>query len=64
MSTLGGAPAIPDMATQRRCYNCGRVSAASDLRHTVADRFNTPRLLIWIAVAGLLAWTLMRLLSR
>jgi hypothetical protein len=46
MSTLSGAPAVPDMATQRRCSNCGRVSAARDLRYTVADRFNTTRLFV------------------
>ena len=64
MSTLGGAPAVPDMATQRRCDNCGRVSAASDLRYIVADRFNTKRLFVWLVVAAILAWALMRLLSR
>jgi hypothetical protein len=52
------------MATQRRCDNCGRVSAASDLRYTVADRFNTTRLLLWVVAAGLLAWVLVRLFAR
>jgi hypothetical protein len=64
LSTLIAAPAVPDMATQRRCDNCGRVSAASDLRHTVADRFNSARLLLWIVAATFLAWVLMRLLAR
>jgi len=64
MSTLGGGPAVPDMATQVRCNNCGRVSAASDLRYVVADRFNTTRVLVWTVVVALLAWILIRLLSR
>lgn len=64
ISTLSVAPAVPDMATQRRCDNCGRVSAASDLRYAVADRFNTPRLLLWVVAAAFLAWMLMRLFFR
>ena len=36
VSTLVAAPAVPDMATQARCSSCGRVSAASDLRSSVA----------------------------
>jgi ribosomal protein S26 len=47
LSTLVAAPAVSDMATQRRCDNCGRVSAASDLRHTVADRFSATRFLLF-----------------
>jgi hypothetical protein len=64
LSTLIAAPAVADMATQRRCDNCGRVSAASDLRHTVADRFNTTRLLLWVVAAAFLAWVLMQLFTR
>jgi hypothetical protein len=52
------------MATQRRCDNCGRVSAASDLRYTVADRFSTTRLLLWVVAAAFLAWLLMGLFDR
>ena len=64
MSTLGGGPAVPDMATQRRCSKCGQVSAASDLRYTVADRFVGTRAITWIAVAVLAVWGLTLLLSR
>lgn len=56
VSTLVPAPAVPDMATQVRCNACGRVSAASDLRHSVADRFRPKRLVLWLLVAGVLLW--------
>jgi hypothetical protein len=54
VSTLAPAPAVPDMATQVRCSACGRVSAASDLRCSVADRLRPRRLLPWLLVAVLL----------
>jgi hypothetical protein len=58
LSTLMPAPPVPDMATQVRCNSCGRVSAASDLRHTVADRFRIPRW-VWAALAvAVAAWLL------
>ena len=62
VSTLITAPAVPDMATQVRCNACGRVSAASELRHTVADRFNEPRIAAWVAAAAFAAWVLWSLL--
>lgn len=52
VSTLGCAPAVPDMATQARCDACGRVSAASDLRWAAADRFRPKRLVLWLIAAG------------
>jgi len=53
------APAVPDMATQVRCDRCGRVSAASDMRHTAAaEQFKPSRLLLWLVVAAFLAWLL------
>ena len=58
VSTLIAAPAVPDMATQVRCNNCGRVSAASELRHTVADRFNRARVVGWAVAAALSVWVL------
>lgn len=58
VSTLIAAPAVPDMATQVRCDQCGRVSAASDLRYTAAERFKWPRLLLWVAVVALFTWAL------
>ena len=58
ISTLVPAPAVPDMATQVRCDACGRVSAAGDLRHTVADRFHVRWVAVGIAAAALLAWLL------
>jgi len=64
LSTLMAAPAVSDMATQRRCDHCGRISAASDLRYTVADRFKTTRLLLWVIAAAFLAWGLMPLFAR
>ena len=64
VSTLIAAPAVPDMATQVRCGNCGRISAASDLRVVVADRFVPKRALPWFLVAAVvlsvLAWLLLR----
>ena len=55
VSTLAPGPAVPDMATQARCETCGRVSAASDLRQAVADRFYPKRWVLWLfAAAGLL----------
>ncbi len=56
VATLVPAPAVPDMATQMRCDACGRVSAASDLRHAVADRFHPRRLRPWLLVAAVLLW--------
>ncbi|MBX3622228.1 MAG: hypothetical protein KF891_19855 [Rhizobacter sp.] len=64
VSTLIAAPAVPDMATQVRCDTCGRVSAASDLRHVAADRFKPSRLLPWLAAAALLIWGLTTWLAR
>jgi hypothetical protein len=58
VSTLAPSPAVPDMATQVRCNACGRVSAASDLRHSVADRFRPRRLVLWSLIAALLLWAL------
>ncbi len=52
VSTLFAAPAVPDMATQVRCDNCGRISAASDLRVVVADRFVPRRVWPWFLVAA------------
>jgi predicted RNA-binding Zn-ribbon protein involved in translation (DUF1610 family) len=62
VSTLVQAPAVPDMATQVRCTSCGRVSAASDLRHHVADRVSSTRVLYGLlSLAALaLAWALLR----
>lgn len=56
VSSLVPAPAVPDMATQVRCNACGRVSAASDLRHSAADRFRPKRLVLGLLVAGVLLW--------
>jgi hypothetical protein len=57
VSTLVPAPAVPDMATQLRCNACGRVSASGDLRCSVADRFRSKRLFLWLLVAAVLLWT-------
>lgn len=54
VSTLVPAPAVPDMATQARCDACGRVSAASDLRYSTAERTHPKCLVLWLAVAGAL----------
>jgi hypothetical protein len=64
VSTLIAAPAVPDMATQVRCDNCGRLSAASDVRHSAADRFKPSRILLWLAAAAVLVWVLMQFLAR
>jgi len=64
VSTLIAAPAVPDMATQVRCDNCGRLSAASDLRHTAAPHFARSRVVLWLVAAGLLVWLLMHFLAR
>jgi hypothetical protein len=56
VSTLVPSPAVADMATQVRCNTCGRLSAASDLRHSVADRFRPKRLVMCLFVAGLMLW--------
>ena len=56
ISTLIPAPAVPDMATQVRCDACGRVSAASELRHAAVHRY--PRLrwaVVVVAAVALLA---------
>lgn len=55
VSTLIPAPAVPDMATQDAC---GRVSAASDLRYSMGDRFRLKRAVLWLVVAGVLLWAL------
>ena len=64
LSTTIAAPAVPDMATQRRCDHCGRVSAASDIRPAVADRFKRSHQLLWMVVAALMAWGLVWLFAR
>ena len=53
VSTLIAAPAVPDMATQVRCDKCGRLSAASDLRHMAAEGFKASRLLPWFVAIAL-----------
>jgi len=58
VSTLIAAPAVPDMATQVRCSSCGRISAASELRHTIADRFNPWGAILWVLAVVLLTWAL------
>lgn len=58
ISTLVAAPSVPDMATQVRCDRCGRVSAASEQRHTVADRFQPSRAVLWGLATAFLAWVL------
>lgn len=62
VSTLTAAPAVPDMATQVRCEHCGRLSAASDLRVVVADRFVLKKVLVWLALAAVLAASLVGVL--
>lgn len=64
VSTLIAAPALPDMATQVRCNECGHVGAASDLRFTAAGHFKPPRLLLWLVAAAFLVWALLRLLLQ
>lgn len=56
LSTLMQAPAVPDMSTQVRCTACGRISAAGDLRHTVAERYRTEWVVVAVVVAVLIAW--------
>ena len=56
VSTLFPAPAVPDMATQVCCNACGRVSAASDLRYSVVDRFRPRGFVLWFLVAAVLLW--------
>ena len=58
ISTLIAAPAVPDMATQVRCEKCGRVSAASDVRHTAADGSKGSRLLPWLVAMALIVCVL------
>jgi hypothetical protein len=64
VSTLIAAPAVPDMATQVRCSSCGRVSAASELRVIIGDRFIPKNALRWFLIAAvalpLQAWLLLR----
>jgi ribosomal protein S26 len=62
VSTLITAPAVADMATQVRCSNCGRVFAASELCHTVADRFQRAQVAVWVVAAVFAAWVLWSLL--
>jgi hypothetical protein len=45
-----------------RCSNCGRVFAASELRHTVADRFQRAQVAVWVVAAVFAAWVLWSLL--
>lgn len=64
VSTLMPAPAIPDMATEVRCAECGRVSAASDLRSDTADRLAKPHLALWIVGVVVVVWAVVELLQR
>jgi len=58
VSTLIPAPAVPDMATQVRCDKCGRLSAASDLRHAAAEGLKASRLLAWFVAIALVVCVL------
>lgn len=64
VSTLIPSPAVPDMATQVRCEKCGRVSAASELRHGAAGRIKPSRLVLWLLLAALSGWLVFRFLLR
>jgi len=50
------APAVADMSTQVRCDACGRVSAASELRPAVADRFRIHWIVLVAAAVGFVVW--------
>ena len=56
VSALMPAPAVADMSTQVRCDACGRVSAASELRPTVADRFRIHWIVLVAAAVGFVVW--------
>ena len=53
LSTLAPAPAFPDMATQARCPSCGRLSAASDQRSSLAGHAMGPVVLVVIVIVAL-----------
>lgn len=64
MSTLMAAPAIPDMATQVRCPNCGRVSAASELRADGAGPFTKAHVALWLGGLAVVVWAVVTLFQR
>ena len=64
VSTLMAAPAIADMATQVRCEKCGRLSAASDMRVVVADRFTLKRPIVGLTLVVILVATLVWMFLR
>lgn len=64
VSTLIASPAVPDMATQVRCDNCGHVSAASDLRYTAAGHLEPARVVQGVVAGAVVVWVLVQLFAR
>jgi endogenous inhibitor of DNA gyrase (YacG/DUF329 family) len=64
LSTLMAAPAVPDMATQVRCTNCGRVSTASEMRRDTADTHTKTSLVVWLACVAVFIWAVAQLIQR
>lgn len=60
LSLLMPAPAIPDMATQVRCLNCGQLFAQGDLRYQDAGSAGAWRGVALFGCALLVSWMLYR----
>ena len=64
VSTLILSPAVPDMATQVRCPQCGRVFAESEIRYLRATSSRPMFVFLISVVVGLAAWFGYQFLSR
>jgi hypothetical protein len=56
------APAIPDMATQARCPDCGHVFADGGIRHFAGSSHGVRNLLVAALALAAAAWALWQLL--
>jgi hypothetical protein len=62
ISLLVPAPAIPDMATQVRCQNCGHLFAEGDVLYQDAGLVRAWRGVALLGCAFLVTWVLYKLL--
>lgn len=56
VAMLVPAPAVPDMATQVRCPNCGHVFAQGEVRHLGTARSAAVVVLVLVLALAGLAW--------
>jgi hypothetical protein len=58
LSLLMPAPAVPDMATQVRCPNCGHVFGEGEVRHLAASSHRLRIALVALLALCAFAWAI------